>query len=343
MNNPAYNLLAPLPIIGDKVTDLSAYLSGMFKIGIGLAIAFAILMIVWGGLEYMLSGIPGVKGDGLKKMNDAILGLLLVLGAWLLLHTINPNLVDFKKIDVDSLNLATSTPWQAYGTGNLDLNKQQVDIYKTAAEKEKKVADLRLNAVAISAEDPVQAGILEAQANELEKTAAKQKAEDAGATDLQIALRTLKSFQTVGFDDETLNSINLNSNSVKKIYDEGITTLIKDGDVAGAMRLKDKEQYSLSTINSESLVSKTIAIVNAPSQILTSVTLNSKIQTTIDAIKAQDAIVLTLIQDSTVRAQFNTESIDRISRLQALPAIIQKQQAQQAQDKQTTKIYNSTN
>ena len=102
-----YKLLAPLPQpVGTQVTDLAAYLSGMFKIGIGLAAAFAVLMIVWGGLEYILAATPGGKGDGKKKIVDALLGLLLALGAYLLLYTINPNLVKFN-LSLDNLKLTT--------------------------------------------------------------------------------------------------------------------------------------------------------------------------------------------------------------------------------------------
>ena len=51
-------------------------------------------MIIWGGIQYITSELPGVKGEGKKRISDAILGLLVALGAWLLLYTINPSLIN---------------------------------------------------------------------------------------------------------------------------------------------------------------------------------------------------------------------------------------------------------
>ncbi len=212
MNNPAYNLLAPLPIIGDKVTDLSAYLSGMFKIGIGLAIAFAILMIVWGGLEYMLSGIPGVKGDGLKKMNDAILGLLLVLGAWLLLYTINPNLVKFD-VSIASLNLATSTPEKAYDY-QIELNKQTAEN-RRAADK--------LDAQAAQEKNLEVKAVLEKEAQAIRDMAITLK----NMGDYKITALEAVTGGNTNYSKATTLKIQINiesRNTANKLQSEGFTT-----------------------------------------------------------------------------------------------------------------------
>ncbi|MCR4334390.1 MAG: pilin [Patescibacteria group bacterium] len=150
-----YQLLAPLPFIKDNiVTDLSTYLSAIFKISIGIAIAFAILMIVWGGLEYMLSGIPAMKLDGKKRIWDAILGLLLTLSAWLLLYTINPKLVDFSNLEIDKLTIKIDPPSEA-----INLQKalnDQIKIERLNAEN--------LERQALLEKDPEIKAILEKQA-----------------------------------------------------------------------------------------------------------------------------------------------------------------------------------
>jgi hypothetical protein len=53
-------------------------------------------MIVWGGLEIMLSESVFNKEAGKKKINEALLGLGLALVSWLILYIINPEILNFK-------------------------------------------------------------------------------------------------------------------------------------------------------------------------------------------------------------------------------------------------------
>ena len=95
-----YVPLAPLPV-GEggasltRVTDAGQYIKGAFNLAIGIAAVLAIIMIVIGGIQYMGTESIGGKGAGLKKIKDAVLGLLLALGSYILLFTINPALTNF--------------------------------------------------------------------------------------------------------------------------------------------------------------------------------------------------------------------------------------------------------
>ncbi|MEK7471201.1 MAG: pilin [Patescibacteria group bacterium] len=96
-----YNLLAPLPKTDGTTMssyptqdgNLSVYLNLMIKLFIGICAVLAVIMIVMGGIEYMTSELPGMKSEGKERIRNAIFGLLLALGAWTLLNTINPNLL----------------------------------------------------------------------------------------------------------------------------------------------------------------------------------------------------------------------------------------------------------
>lgn len=98
-----YVTLAPLPYTtkcggntGTKCeTDLSTYLPGVFKFSIGIAAALAFIMITFGGIEYMTSDAISGKSDGRKRIEEALWGLLFVIGAWAILNTINPQILDF--------------------------------------------------------------------------------------------------------------------------------------------------------------------------------------------------------------------------------------------------------
>ena len=92
-----YCLLEPIVVNGtsqDRV-NIASYLGEMFKIGIGLAGIFAVFMIVWGGFEYVSTDAIAGKSAGKEKIEGALWGLGLALGSYLILNTINPELLKF--------------------------------------------------------------------------------------------------------------------------------------------------------------------------------------------------------------------------------------------------------
>lgn len=89
----AYVPLAPLPGVPASGTNLTSYVGAIFKIGLGLAGVFAVLMIVIAGIEYIGGAAsPSAREDANQKIWNAILGLVIALASWLLLNTINPDL-----------------------------------------------------------------------------------------------------------------------------------------------------------------------------------------------------------------------------------------------------------
>ncbi len=92
-----YIPLSPIPGTtqegSNSSTNLTVYLIGMFKLLIGVAGALAVVMIVVGGIQYMSTDAVYGKSEGKARINQAIAGLLLALVAWLILYTINPDLL----------------------------------------------------------------------------------------------------------------------------------------------------------------------------------------------------------------------------------------------------------
>ena len=108
----SYQPLSPLPdtLVSGKVTNLGTYITGIYKIAIGSAIVLAVVMLIFAGLEWMTTGAVGKKGDAIKKINAALFGLLLTLGSWLFLNTINPAAVNFN-LKLTEVNIVdTSAP-----------------------------------------------------------------------------------------------------------------------------------------------------------------------------------------------------------------------------------------
>jgi hypothetical protein len=53
-------------------------------------------MIVIGGVQYLSTDAISGKNEGRKKIENALGGLLLAILAWLILNTINPELLNIK-------------------------------------------------------------------------------------------------------------------------------------------------------------------------------------------------------------------------------------------------------
>lgn len=71
-------------------TNLTTYLPGIFKLAIGIAGVLAVIMIVIGGVQYLSTDAISGKSDGKEKITNALIGLLLAIGAFVILNTINP-------------------------------------------------------------------------------------------------------------------------------------------------------------------------------------------------------------------------------------------------------------
>jgi hypothetical protein len=96
----------PLPNASGNVGasgNLGSYFSEMYQLGVGIATALAVLMVIWGGVEYVTTDAIGGKEEGRQKVQNAILGLLLALGSYLILKTINPALLN-TNLDIKSNN-----------------------------------------------------------------------------------------------------------------------------------------------------------------------------------------------------------------------------------------------
>jgi hypothetical protein len=78
-----------------------------FALMIGGVLAFG--AIVYGGVLYAASmGNPSRQSEGKEWIKSALLGLLLLAGAYLVLYTINPDLVNLSLPTLTAINIATS-------------------------------------------------------------------------------------------------------------------------------------------------------------------------------------------------------------------------------------------
>ncbi len=92
----SYTPLAPLPGINDSggPITLTTYLSGLFYLGLGIATILAVVMIVFAGVQMIASaGNEAWRSAAKERIKNALFGLLLALFAWLIIFTVNPQIL----------------------------------------------------------------------------------------------------------------------------------------------------------------------------------------------------------------------------------------------------------
>lgn len=93
--NP-YVPLEPLPFLSQvRGTRLPDLLQALFQLLIIGGAGVAVLMITIGGIQYMTGEALHQKSEGRARIQNSVLGLLLLLFIYLLLRTINPQLLNF--------------------------------------------------------------------------------------------------------------------------------------------------------------------------------------------------------------------------------------------------------
>lgn len=90
-----YQSIVSIPRIDPNTQSTEQYVNALYWLSITTAALLAIIKIIFGGVKYMLSDVVTDKGQGLKDIQGALLGLLIVLSAILILNTINRDLTTF--------------------------------------------------------------------------------------------------------------------------------------------------------------------------------------------------------------------------------------------------------
>lgn len=111
----AYNSLVKIPGIGSN-PGVTGYLGGLYAFLISVVGVVAMGAIVIGGARYLTSvGNPSAIEDAKHTIWSAIYGLILALVSWVLIGTINPDILVLKN---------PAMPWKAVGYNPTSLTPQ---------------------------------------------------------------------------------------------------------------------------------------------------------------------------------------------------------------------------
>ena len=88
-----------------KTSYLADYLNAIYKYLVGISFTVAVVMVMIGGFQYVLSsgGNNELQKKAKKRMTDAVTGLVLLLSVYFILFTVNPQMVLFKALEIQNV------------------------------------------------------------------------------------------------------------------------------------------------------------------------------------------------------------------------------------------------
>ena len=100
-----------LPGVNASSTGIAGFIANFYSFALIIAGILAFGAIVYGGIKYATGGgNPSAESEGKSWITSALLGLLLLAGAWIILYTVNPDITTLNIPGLPTLTpLATST------------------------------------------------------------------------------------------------------------------------------------------------------------------------------------------------------------------------------------------
>ncbi len=105
--------------MGRNGNDLGSFINGAFKISLSIGAILAVLRIAWAGWIYMSSDMSGEKSHAKEILGDVVIGLLLLLGAYLILYQINPQILNLNIKGLTGTSASAPAPARAPAPSNM--------------------------------------------------------------------------------------------------------------------------------------------------------------------------------------------------------------------------------
>lgn len=93
---------------GYIIPYIGQYIAGIYAFATGAVVTLAIAMIIFAGIKWQTAGGDTSRVSSAKTtMTNAVVGLLLAFGTYLILYTLNPALVEFKGLQISTVKGST--------------------------------------------------------------------------------------------------------------------------------------------------------------------------------------------------------------------------------------------
>lgn len=101
-----------------SIPFFAQYIAAVYRYLIGMSAIAAAVMIVWGGFLYIFAATGAKVRQGKTVIIDAVIGLALVLGAYVILTTLNPSLATLNSINVEAIRPVEEAWFAVHGTAD---------------------------------------------------------------------------------------------------------------------------------------------------------------------------------------------------------------------------------
>ena len=230
--------------VGETKTkvELNDYIGYLYKFSIALAVLMAIVVIIYGGFEYMTSDSISSKSDAKAKFTNAATGLLMILASYLILRTIDPRLVNLttsiEPVNQKSLQPVTSVDQLAESLRYATLDAQgRISYLSTNIDiKNKRIKELNdqlesRNANNLTEEELLELHTLQQQVSEMNAQRALILADGTAANQSALMSSTL--------NEQTQQAIK----TIDQNYDAAIKLLDPQKNAAEILELRNRKAF----------------------------------------------------------------------------------------------------
>ncbi len=105
-NLPQFSEIPPPQTAGGDIVVpwLGQYFAAAYQYFVGVGVIIAIILIMIGGIQWLTAGGSAERlGSAKKRIGNAVAGLSIALGSYLILYTINPDIIQFKGLVIPSV------------------------------------------------------------------------------------------------------------------------------------------------------------------------------------------------------------------------------------------------
>ncbi|HRH22751.1 MAG TPA: hypothetical protein PLB51_02030 [Candidatus Paceibacterota bacterium] len=269
-----YTSLTTIPGVSEKNKDLPSpqnLVLGIYTVAIGIGSILAVVMVIIGGIKYTVMESFGAKTDAKKQITSAFLGLVLLLGSYLILKTINKDLVNFNT----TLPTSDGKALQGYIAEKEAIDAQIHDLRRSYAAADAKTKTAENEAQRLLAEKET----LEARYSAItNKNLDEAKALEAQITTLNSQHQAKKA-EAAALDNAAQK---LRRDGLTLIYTNQVLTELSAGNVDAAkqavQRMENTEQQKIQLLKNQNAPQEEIKKAEA-SQVYTVTTQTSKIDT----------------------------------------------------------------
>ncbi len=107
-------------VVGDfvEIPILAQYIVAVYKFLLGISAVAAAIMIMYGGFKYILASTGAGVKEGQTAIRDALIGLVLLIGTYTILQTVNPEALALNALKIRIIRPPEEAYFAANGTGD---------------------------------------------------------------------------------------------------------------------------------------------------------------------------------------------------------------------------------